>query len=114
MNIFRSISRCPEPFRTCWFATFGLFSVAFVVLLFIPGSLWIMGPVGLSVASMGACLLFNINGAADAFIGVIKSTPIWGVDYSRSVMATPIFARYLYGGLALIVGSGFVYASVTG
>ena len=115
MNIFRFISRLPQPLKTLYV----LFIVVFIagvipVLLRVPGaSQWMSGGIGIAGLLLGLCLVTNLNKAADGLARAIATEKPMGVDYSASIMAKPSFARF-FGLMFVVVGSLFIASIFTG
>ena len=72
----------------------------------------VTGPIGAGAVLLGLTLATNLNRAADTLAAAMKDYRPAGVDYSRSFMATPAYAR-AFGGFAVVVGAGFVLAAIT-
>jgi hypothetical protein len=68
----------------------------------------LLGPVAVLV---GGTIGTNLNGSANALAEAMKSYRPLGVDYSRSVFASPRFTR-LFGLMMLIVGVVFLAGAV--
>jgi hypothetical protein len=60
---------------------------------------------------VGVTIGTNVNGSADALAEATKSYRPLGIDYSRSVFASPRFTR-LFGLMMLVVGVVFVAGAV--
>ena len=106
------VSRLSQPLKT-------LYLLWFVAVLAVVGTILLDGPVAPVLGAVGAVVLLtgltlvtNLNRAADALAQSMKDYRPMGVDYSRSWMATPAYAK-LFGGLAIVVGAGFIVAALT-
>lgn len=71
------------------------------------------GGLGLASLLLGLCLLINLNKASDGLARAIASDKPMRVDYSKSFLATPAFAR-LFGLMAVVVGTPFTISTFTG
>ncbi|RJT96586.1 hypothetical protein D6T65_15750 [Arthrobacter frigidicola] len=115
MNIFRFLSRLPQPLK----ALYILFIVVFIagitlVLLRVPdASLWMSGGIGAAGLLLGLCLVVNVNKAAEGLAAAIAREKPMGIDFSTSFMAQPAFARF-FGLMFVLVGAGFISSSVIG
>lgn len=69
--------------------------------------------IGIVAVLLGLCLLLDLNGSARGAANAIKESKPMGVDYSKSFFATSAYAR-IFGALAVVVGTGFTVASLTG
>jgi len=105
------ISRLSQPLKT-------LYLLWFVAVLAVVGTIFLEGPVAPVLGAAGAVVLLtgltlvtNLNHAADALAQSMKDYRPLGVDYSRSWMATPAYAK-LFGGLSILVGAGFIVAAL--
>jgi hypothetical protein len=73
---------------------------------------WSFGSLGGVAALLGLTLLVNLNGAADHLTSSIKTNRFWGIDYSQSLMANPLFVR-IFGAGFVVVGCMFVMIPLT-
>lgn len=107
------VRRLPQPLKTLYVLWFVAVLAAVVsIALGAPNTLW-LGAAGAVVLLTGLTLVTNLNRAADGLAAAMKDYRPMGVDYSRSWMATPAYAR-LFGALAVVVGVGFLVAAVVG
>lgn len=111
--MFALMSRLPQPLKTFYWAFLVVFAVNFVTFFFAGdrATALLSGLLGVVAALIGLSLGANVNGGADALAEATKSYRPWGVDYSRSSMASPRFIR-LFGLLMLAVGILFIAVAV--
>lgn len=83
-----------------------------VLLGLTTGSDAAMGPLSAIAVLTGLVLVSNFRGGTDALAQAMKTNHPWGVDYSRSFLATAAYGR-LFGALAIVAGSAFIYAAVS-
>jgi uncharacterized membrane protein YdcZ (DUF606 family) len=121
MKLWRSVMKLPQPLKGCFVAFLVAFAVAFVSIPAtaivnqgkpgpVPVTLWSMGTLGVVVIVMGVVLAANLRGSAGAYASLIKDYKPMGIDYSRSFMANPKFAR-ISGVLFVVVGIWFIVGS---
>jgi hypothetical protein len=65
------------------------------------------GLFGVVAVLVGPTLITDLNGSAEALAEADKSYWPPGIDYSRSVLASPRFSR-LFGAMVLAIGAIFV------
>jgi hypothetical protein len=70
----------------------------------------VVGVLKLAVL-VGLTLMVDLNGSAEALAEADKSYWPPGIDYSRSVLASPRFSR-LFGAMVLAIGAIFVGQAV--
>ena len=68
-------------------------------------------PLGVVVVLTGLTLLTDFRGGASAMAQVMKTRRPFGIDYSKSFLATPAYGR-VFGAFAVLVGSGFLYGAL--
>jgi hypothetical protein len=108
------IARLPQPLKSLYLA----WIVVFIGVLVSAGlagqrtASLVAGVPGVVVALSGLTLVTNLNGAADALAEATKSYRPLGIDYSRSVLASPRYSR-LFGAVALVVGAVFITQAAT-
>jgi hypothetical protein len=112
--MFKYIGALPQPLRSLYFAYLIAFVVVFVSFPFHLGEVlrWAVTVVGVVALLLGLCFMTNFRGSAHAHAAAAKEYRPMGVDYSKSFMATPAFAR-LFGAMPIFVGGGFVIAALT-
>lgn len=111
--MFAFIARLPQPLKAlylAWFVTFAGGVVTFFLGSERTSSL-AAGLLGLVAVLVGLTLVTNLNGSADALAEATRSYRPLGIDYSRSVLASPHFSR-LFGVMMLVVGAVFVGQAV--
>lgn len=115
MNIFRFISRLPQPLKSLYILFIVVFMIGMIpVLLHVPdASLWMSMGIGIAGILLGLCLVTNLNKAADGLARAVASEKPMGIDYSASFMAKPAFARF-FGFMFVVVGAVFIINSLTG
>ena len=107
------IARLPQPLKGLYLAFFLVFAGTFVTL-FVGGERAATlgsGLLGVVTVLVGVTIGTNLNDGANALAEAMKSYRPLGVDYSRSVFASPRFTR-LFGLMMLIVGVWFIAAAV--
>ncbi|WP_294568227.1 hypothetical protein [uncultured Arthrobacter sp.] len=67
--------------------------------------------IGGLFAALGVVVALNINGTAQGMADTMKDYKPMGVDYSKSFLATPGYAR-LFGVGAFLVGSSFALTGI--
>jgi len=110
MNPIAFVRALPQPLK----ALYALWVVGVLVAAvasFAGAAKVELAPMGVIVVMTGLTLLTNYRGSADALAAAMKQQRPLGVDYSRSVLSTPGYARF-FGGFALVVGAGFVYSAI--
>jgi hypothetical protein len=121
MNLWRSMMKLPQPVKGCFVAYLIVFALAFVSvpLLALIGqdkavnvTPWTMGALGLSAVLLGLVLALDVRGSARAYAAMMKDSKPMGVDYSKSIFATPWFVR-CFGGMFALVGIFFIIGSTT-
>ena len=123
MKLWRSVMKLPQPLKSCFVAFLAAFAVASASIpataivnqgkpgpVPVPVTLWSMGTLGVVVIVMGVVLAANLRGSAGAYASLIKDYKPMGVDYSRSFMANPKFAR-ISGVMFVLVGIWFIVGS---
>jgi hypothetical protein len=115
MNVFRFISRLPQPLKALYILFIVVFLAGIIpVLLRVPdASRWMSGGIGTAGLLLGICLVSNLNKAAEGLAGAVAEEKPMGIDYSASFMAKPAFAR-LFGLMFIVVGGGFIASSFIG
>lgn len=105
------IGALPQPLKSLYIlAILGLIvTIPAVVFRAVEVAPWAYGSVGVVVFLIGLCVVTNYRGAASGLVEGIKSYHPLGVDYSKSFVASMLFAR-AFGVMGLIVGAGFTYA----
>jgi hypothetical protein len=107
--MFAVIARLPQPLKA-------LYVVFFVVLAGTAATFLLGGQravllatelLGVVAVLVGLTIGTNLNGGAEALAEAMKSYRPLGVDYSRSVLASPGFTR-LSGFMMLVVGVIFI------
>jgi type IV secretory pathway TrbD component len=107
--MFALLSRLPQPLKALYWAFFVVFA-ANLVTFFFGGDramALVRGLLGMVAALVGLSLGTNLNGSAEALTEVTKSYRPFGVDYSRSRLASVRFSR-LFGLMMLVVGVAFI------
>lgn len=98
MNIFRFISRLPQPLK----ALYILFIVVFIaglipLLLRVPdASRWMSGGIGTAALLLGLCLVSNLNKAAEGLAGAVAEEKLMGIPHRA--LSAPGPARCFSGG----------------
>jgi hypothetical protein len=119
MKLWRSTMKLPQPLKGCFAAFLIIFAVVFVSVpvsaIFSQGKpspvvLWGMGTLGVVVIVLGVVLAADLRGSAGAYASLIKEYKPMGVDYSKSFMANPKFAR-ISGVMFVLVGTWFIVGS---
>jgi len=103
------IARLPQPLKALYWA-FLLVFAANLVTFFLGGdraTALVSGLLGVAAALVGLSIGTNLNGGAEALAEATKSYRPWGVDYSKSVLASPRFTR-LFGLMMFAVGVIFI------
>ena len=111
--MFSFIGRLPQPAKTLYVLIFLAFVVLFLtfVMDLAETRRFALVATGTLFFLLGLCASLNINGTADGMASAIKEYRPLGADYSRSFLATPLYAR-LFGIMAVVVGSAFAVTAI--
>lgn len=119
MKFWRAMMKLPQPVKGCLVAYVIAFAAAFVSVpasaLLGQGRLnpltpWLMAALGVTAIVLGVVLAANLRGSAVAYASLLKDYKPMGVDYSKSLFASPKFVR-LFGAMFAFIGSWFVLGS---
>jgi hypothetical protein len=111
--------KLPQPVKGCLVAYVIAFAAAFVS---VPASAltgqgrlnpltpWLMVALGVTAIVLGVVLAANLRGSAVAYASLLKDYKPMGVDYSKSLFASPKFVR-LFGAMFAFIGIWFVLGS---
>ncbi|MBD1543590.1 hypothetical protein G9E11_15365 [Arthrobacter sp. IA7] len=119
MNFLRGMMALPQPVKGCLLAYLIVFAVAFVAIPITAltgrgqmnhAVLWIVAALGASAVVLGVVLATDLRGSARAYATLLKDFKPMGVDYSKSIFATPKFVRF-FGAMFALVGIWFIVAS---
>ncbi|MDP9987230.1 hypothetical protein LFT44_07765 [Arthrobacter sp. FW306-05-C] len=104
------IGALPQPLKSLYLVFFLVFIVNMIAVAFklVEYVRWTSGSMGVVLFLLGLCVIANINGAASGLVEGIKNYHPFGVDYSKSLLASMFFVR-VFGVMALVVGAGFFY-----
>jgi hypothetical protein len=70
-----------------------------------------LAAVGTLFFLLGLCASLNINDTADGMASALKDYRPMGADYSKTFLATPLYAR-LFGIMAVVVGPAFAVSAI--
>jgi len=93
--MFAFIARLPQPLKApylTWFVAFAGVLVTFFLSSETATPL-ASGLLGVVAVLVGLTLVTNLNNSAEALAEATKSYRPMGIDYSRSVLASPRFTR---------------------
>lgn len=111
--MFSFISKLPQPSKTLYLlivlSFIGFFASFFLGSRDVTRTLLIV--LGTLFALLGISAALNVNRTAEGMAESIKDYHPMGVDYSKSFLATPLYAR-LFGVGAFLVGSTFAVTAL--
>lgn len=104
------IGALPQPFKSLYILAFIGVIVSMVAVAFRAVELARLGTgsLGIVLLLIGLCAVTNFRGAARGLVDGIKNFHLFGADFSASLLASMLFARF-FGVMGLIVGAGFIY-----
>lgn len=111
--MFSFIGRLPQPAKTLYVLIFLAFVILFATFFLdlAEARRYALVVVGTLFVLLGLSASLNFNGTADGMASAIKEYRPMGVDYSRSFLSTPLYAR-LFGVMAVVVGSAFAVTAL--
>ncbi len=98
-----------KVFFTLWILGLAIGAIGTIAL---EGSGFWMLPIATVAVVFGIFLVLDLAGAARGLAATTATNRPWGVDYSRSIMAKPAFARF-FGAMMIVVGVGFALGAVS-
>jgi hypothetical protein len=100
----------PQPLKSLYILAFVGLIVNMIAVAFRAVELARVctGALGVVLLLLGLCAVTNFRGAARGLVEGVKNFHPFGVDYSKSPLASMLFARF-FGVMGLIVGAGFIY-----
>jgi hypothetical protein len=120
LNLFRAMRRLPQPLKSLlalFLAAFVLVFLGSILAVAIRTEAWVrimvisysvLGVIGFV---LGAALLADFRGSAQAYSGMMKNYKPLGVDYSKSFITNPRFIR-LFGAGYMLIGIWFVVLTI--
>ena len=111
--MFALIARLPQPLKALYWA-FLVVLAASIMTFFLGGDRAVAVVnllLGVVTVLVGLTIRTNFNGGAEALAEATKSYRPLGIDYSRSLLASPWFTR-LFGLMMLVVGVVFAAGAV--
>lgn len=108
MNPLKLLAALPQPLKTLYILFLIVFAVTFVSIPLGARDVarWASGALGVVAILLGLCLLTNLKGSATAMSKYMKESRPMGVDYSKSFLSSPGYARF-FGGFFAFVGVMF-------
>lgn len=109
--MLKFIRALPQPLKSLYILAFVVLMATMVVYAFRAVELarWGTGSIGIVAFLIGLTVITNFRGAARGLVEGIKDYEAFGVDYSKSLLASMVFAR-IFGAMGVLVGAMFIYA----
>ncbi|GAA2018864.1 hypothetical protein WDZ16_09145 [Pseudokineococcus marinus] len=103
MNPVRFVRALPQPAKAVYTVFFVALVVAFALVFALrdPDVVLVLVAPGALMVVVGLLQVFDVNGTATRMASFVTESRPLGVDYSRSVMATPRYVRLV--GLAYVL-----------
>jgi hypothetical protein len=110
MGMIKFIRALPQPLRSLYILAFVVLIFGMITFAFRAAELarWSIGSIGIVAFLIGLTVITNFRGAARGLAEGIKNYEAFGVDYSKSLMASTAFAR-IFGAMSVFVGAMFIY-----
>ena len=94
MKPFSVVRSLPQPLKCLYVLWILGVLVAVIVIMTSPKRAGLaMGPFAIVVILTGLTLLTNFRGGAEAMAQAMKTRRPWGIDYSRSFLATTTYGE---------------------
>jgi hypothetical protein len=108
--MLKFIGALPQPLKSLYILAFVVLIATMVVYAFrvLELARWGTGSIGIVAFLIGLTVITNFRGAASGLVEGIKDYSPFGVDYSKSLMASMVFAR-IFGAMCVLVGAMFIY-----
>jgi len=109
--MLKFIGALPQPLKSLYILAFVVLIATMIVYVFgvVELARWGTGSIGIVAFLIGLTLITNFRGAASGLVEGIKNYAPFGVDYSKSLLASMVFAR-IFGTMGVLVGAMFIYA----
>jgi len=102
--MLKFIGALPQPLKSLYILAFVVLIATMIVYVFgvVELARWGTGSIGI------VAFLIGLRGSSGLAEGIKNYAP-FGVDYSKSLLASMVFAR-IFGTMGVLVGAMFIYA----